>query len=108
MVTHTLCVVNVDVALQYDLKNERKYLRRVKVDDLSLCDIRVGGYITVLSRRLKVVDYARVSTRQHFTQHKKERYSDPAPESGDKIPYAEYICGLGHVRYEGNMIKLRL
>ena len=78
---HTLYGVNG--GCQYDLKNERMFLRRVKVDNIRLCDLRVGNYVNVLSRRLKIVDYARFSTQQHFKQHK-ERYIVSDPESGNK------------------------
>lgn len=59
---------------QYDLKNERMFLRRVKADNIRLCDLRVGLYVNVLSRRLKIVDYARTSTKQHFSQQTQRYY----------------------------------
>jgi len=74
--THVVNVANG--GCQYDLKNERMFLRRVKVNDVRLCDLRVGAYVNVLSRRLRIVDYARTSTQQYFT-HEKERYFSSRP-----------------------------
>ena len=64
----------VNGGCQYDLKNERMLLRRVKADNIRLSDLRIGLCVNVLSRNLKIVDYARTSTKEHFTKHM-ERYS---------------------------------
>jgi len=74
------------------------YLRRVKVDNVRLCDIHVGGYVNVLSRRLKIVDYARISTRQRL-KPETERYSVPAPENTGPNLTCLHACTDVHGRF---------
>jgi len=78
---------------QYDLKNERMFLRRVKVDDLRRCDLRIGNCVNVLSRRLKIVDYARVSTKTYFGEER-ERYSVLYTDKAIYIVYGLVVRSL--------------
>jgi len=74
-VTFYACRAFCDAAdmLQYDLKNGRSFLRRSKVDNVSMCDLFLGGSVNILGRQLTLVEYANEFTRRRFG-FKKERY----------------------------------
>jgi len=44
--------------MKYDLKNNRSFLRRSKVDNVHLCDLLLGSSVNILGRQLTLVDYA--------------------------------------------------
>uniref|UniRef100_R4G3W0 Putative nucleoside diphosphate kinase domains-containing protein n=1 Tax=Rhodnius prolixus TaxID=13249 RepID=R4G3W0_RHOPR len=48
----------------YDVKRNRIFLRRTRVENLNFGDIYVGNYITIFSRQLKLVDYANTMTKR--------------------------------------------
>jgi len=52
--------------VQYDLRNNRSFLRRSKVDNVHLCDLFLGSSVSVLGRQLTLVDYANEFTRKRL------------------------------------------
>uniref|UniRef100_A0A224XRR5 Putative nucleoside diphosphate kinase-containing protein n=1 Tax=Panstrongylus lignarius TaxID=156445 RepID=A0A224XRR5_9HEMI len=48
----------------YDVKRNRIFLRRTRVENLNFGDIYVGNYITIFSRQVKLVDYANLMTKR--------------------------------------------
>ncbi|KAK9505197.1 hypothetical protein O3M35_009302 [Rhynocoris fuscipes] len=52
----------------YDMKNNKKFLRRTKIENLDSGDIFIGNVISVFSRQLKIVDYANILTRRLMSQ----------------------------------------
>jgi len=60
--------------LQYDLKNNRSFLRRSKVDNIHMCDLFLGASVNILGRQLTLFEYANEFTRKRFG-FKTERFS---------------------------------
>jgi len=58
--------------VQYDLKNNRSFLRRSKVDNVRMCDLFLGSSLNILGRQLTLVDYANDFTRKRLS-YKTER-----------------------------------
>lgn len=48
----------------YDPKNNRPFLKRSEYAEISMADMYIGSTVTVLSRQLKIVDYADEYTRR--------------------------------------------
>lgn len=59
--------------LQFDVKNQRIFLRRTKYDDLHPEDLFVGNRVNVFSRQLNLIDYGDQYTANKLGS-KKERY----------------------------------
>ena len=50
----------------YDVFNKRIFLKRTEIPGLKIEDLYVGAKVTILSRVLKVTDYADLRTRNRF------------------------------------------
>ncbi len=61
-----LFTIPVVVSLQYDIKNRKTFLKRVKQESITLEMLYIGAVVTVYARQLKVVDYADEYTRKHL------------------------------------------
>ena len=59
--------------LQFDVKNQRIFLRRTKYDDIHQEDLFVGNRVNVFSRQLNLIDYGDQFTANKLGS-KKERY----------------------------------
>ena len=53
--------------LQYDLRAQRLFLKRIPVEGVEERDLYLGNTIVVLSRQLKITDYADAFTRDQIT-----------------------------------------
>lgn len=93
-----LCVILFfTLVAQFDVKNQRIFLRRTRYDGLQLDDLFVGNRVNVFTRQLCLVDYG-----DHYTANKlgskKERCDskvsvgrtrhDPAPLTAESRYYA--------------------
>lgn len=58
--------------LQYDVKNQRLFLKRTKCDDIHQEDLFVGNRVNVFSRQLNLTDYGDQYTANKLGS-KKER-----------------------------------
>lgn len=61
------------ITLQFDVKNQRVFLKRIKYDDIHPRDLFVGNRVNVFSRQLNLIDYGDQYTRNKLGS-KKERY----------------------------------
>lgn len=52
----------------HDVKNNRIFLKKIELPNFSIDDIYIGAKVTILSRVMKVTDYADVRTRNRFEQ----------------------------------------
>jgi len=59
--------------LQFDVKNNRLFLKRTKCDGLRLENLYVGATIDLFSRQITFIDYGDEFTRSRLAQQK-ERY----------------------------------
>lgn len=59
--------------LQFDVKNQRIFLRRTKYDEIHQEDLFVGNRVNVFSRQLNLIDYGDQYTANKLGS-KKERY----------------------------------
>lgn len=50
--------------LQYDLRSQRLFLKRLAIEGLDEKDFYLGNTIVVLSRQLKITEYADSTTRE--------------------------------------------
>lgn len=58
---------------QFDMKNQRTFLRRIKFDELHPEDLFVGNRVNVFSRQLNLIGYGDQYTANKLGS-KKERY----------------------------------
>jgi nucleoside-diphosphate kinase len=47
----------------YDTKNSRGFLKRIETKEVTMGDLYIGSMITVNARRLKIIDYNDVYTK---------------------------------------------
>lgn len=66
-------VTTLFVCIQYDLKNHRVFLHRVKAESVRLEDLYIGSTVNVLSRQLTFVDFGDDFTRNRVAT-KTEKY----------------------------------
>lgn len=59
--------------LQFDVKNQRIFLRRTKYNDMHQEDLFIGNRVNVFSRQLHLIDYGDQYTANKLGS-KKERY----------------------------------
>lgn len=59
---------------QFDVKNQRIFLRKTKYDDIHQEDLFVGNRVNVFSRQLNLIDYGDQFTANKLGS-KKERYA---------------------------------
>lgn len=59
--------------IQFDMKNQRTFLRRIKFDELHPEDLFVGNRVNVFSRQLNLIGYGDQYTANKLGS-KKERY----------------------------------
>lgn len=50
----------------YDLKNRKTFLRRVKVNGITLESFFIGSTLQILGRLIKIVDFACEATRMQL------------------------------------------
>ena len=56
---------NVDNTVElYDLKTKKLFLKRTKVDNVSLSDLYIGSTINLFSRQLNITDYGNSYTKK--------------------------------------------
>ena len=60
-------------SLQFDVKNQRTFLRKTKYEDLRPEDLFVGNRVNVFSRQLNLIGYGDQFTANRLGS-KKERY----------------------------------
>lgn len=58
---HTQCIA---CPLQFDIKNKRHFLKRVKCSTVELAQLYVGSTITVFSRQLLIIAYGDEASRR--------------------------------------------
>ncbi|KAL3848131.1 hypothetical protein ACJMK2_019008 [Sinanodonta woodiana] len=68
-----------------DIKNHRMFLKRTKVDDISLEDLYVGSTINLFSRQLTFVDYGDDFTRNRLTMKKEKTLGMIKPDAVSKM-----------------------
>lgn len=59
----------------FDLKTKKMFLKKTITDQVVLTDLYMGSIITLLSRKLKIVEYADVFTRKFF-ETKRSKFAD--------------------------------
>ena len=64
--------------LQYDIKNKRSFLKRIKSENISPVQLYLGGVVTVFSRQLKIIDYGDEYTKRSL-ESRVERQADMLP-----------------------------
>lgn len=52
---------------QYDLRAKRLFLKRLPVDSVEEKDLYLSNTIVILSRQLKITDYADATTREQIS-----------------------------------------
>ena len=57
---------------QFDLKNNRMFLKRSKFDAIKLEDLFIGATVNVHSRQLSFVDYGDEYTRRKLSSKKEK------------------------------------
>ncbi|RDD38465.1 Nucleoside diphosphate kinase 7 [Trichoplax sp. H2] len=72
-------------AEMYDIKNKRTFLKRSKVDSLSLEDLHLGALINIYSRELKIVDYGDSFTASQLGPTKERTYAMIKPDAFSKL-----------------------
>lgn len=65
----------------YDVKNSRIFLKRIEIPSIKLEDFFVGAKITILSRVMKVTDYADARTRNRFEQTRSRTFAMIKPHA---------------------------
>lgn len=60
-----ICNLILHLIAQFDVKNQRIFLRRTRYDGLQLDDLFVGNRVNVFTRQLCLVDYG-----DHYTANK--------------------------------------
>lgn len=71
--------------MQFDVKNQRIFLRRIKYEDIHPEDLFVGNRVNVFSRQLNLIEYGDQYTANKLGS-KKERYETSA------VPSALIYC----------------
>ena len=66
---------------QYDLKNSRKFLKRISYPSIRQSDLYVGSVITINARQLKIVDYGDTFTRKSFARGKETQFALIKPDA---------------------------
>ena len=61
-----MALIFVQCFVQYDVKNNRSFLRRSKVDNVRMCDLFLGSSVNILGRQLTLVEYANEFTRKRL------------------------------------------
>jgi len=67
--------------LQYDLKNSRKFLKRIAQPSVTLAQLFVGSVVTVNARQLKIADYGDTFTRKKFARGKETQFAMIKPDA---------------------------
>ncbi|XP_064615445.1 nucleoside diphosphate kinase homolog 7-like [Liolophura sinensis] len=69
----------------FDIKAHKMFLKRNKVDNLSMRDLYIGSIINICSRALHIVDYADDYTRRKFSSRKEKTFAMIKPECVNKV-----------------------
>ncbi|OAE25930.1 hypothetical protein AXG93_1712s1080 [Marchantia polymorpha subsp. ruderalis] len=92
---------------EFDIKNQRSFLRRVAYTDISLDHLFVGSVVNVFTRQLLIEDYGDEFTRRNLQQLQERTLALIKP---DGIPYMgkiiEAICCSGLIIKQLRMCKL--
>jgi len=72
----------------YDLKTKKLFLKRTKVDNVSLKDLYIGSTINVFSRQLTVTDYGNSYTKKELGLCKETTFGMIKPDA---------VCKLGEI-----------
>lgn len=52
--------------MQFDLKNHKTFLKRIRVPEITLDDLYIGSVFTCFGRQLKVIEYGEEFTRKEI------------------------------------------
>lgn len=69
----------------YDTKNHRPFLKRSEYAEVSLADMYIGATVTILSRQLKIVEYADDYTKRALENQKGRTLAMIKPDAYNNI-----------------------
>nr|XP_053636293.1 nucleoside diphosphate kinase 7-like isoform X2 [Cherax quadricarinatus] len=69
----------------YDLRAQRLFLKRLPVDDVEERDLYLGNTIVILSRQLKLTDYADATTRDHISAKRQRTFAMVKPDAVHRL-----------------------
>jgi len=72
----------------YDLKTKKVFLKRTKVDNVTLADLYVGSTINLFSRQLNVTDYGNSYTKKELGSCKETTFGMIKPDA---------VCKMGEI-----------
>ncbi|XP_042226484.1 nucleoside diphosphate kinase 7-like isoform X2 [Homarus americanus] len=69
----------------YDLRAQRLFLKRLPVDGVEERDLYLGNTIVILSRQLKLTDYADATTREQITSRRQRTFAMVKPDAVHRL-----------------------
>ncbi|XP_045102843.1 nucleoside diphosphate kinase 7-like isoform X2 [Portunus trituberculatus] len=69
----------------YDLRAQRLFLKRIPVEGVEERDLYLGNTIVVLSRQLKITDYADAFTRDQITSKRQRTFAMVKPDAVHRL-----------------------
>eukprot|EP00743_Colponemidia_sp_Colp-15_P000870 GILK01000961.1.p1 GENE.GILK01000961.1~~GILK01000961.1.p1 ORF type:complete len:388 (+),score=68.51 GILK01000961.1:48-1166(+) len=91
----------------YDIKNKRSFLKRCEYSSVRLEDLFIGAQITVYARKLELVDYADVFTRNKLETKRAKTFAMIKPDAYQHIgKILDAIYKNGFVVGKLKMVKL--
>ena len=85
------------ICAQYDIKNNRIFLKRCPYQGVSLEEFYIGAVLTVYGRQLKITEYGDVATRKRFEVDRQRTFAMIKPDAYKnigKIIDAIYVNGF--------------
>ncbi|KAK7056529.1 Nucleoside diphosphate kinase 7 [Halocaridina rubra] len=69
----------------YDLRAQRLFLKRFQVEGIDERDFYLGNTIVILSRQLKITDYADAQTREHISYRRQRTFAMVKPDAVHRL-----------------------
>ncbi|MCL4133011.1 UNVERIFIED_CONTAM: hypothetical protein GTU68_005282, partial [Idotea baltica] len=88
----------------YDIRSKKIFLKRVHIDGIEEKDLYVGNTVVILSRQLKIVDYADEFTRNEISRRRQRTFAMVKPDAVHRI--GEIIDLLQNRKFEVTQMKM--
>ncbi|ESN96296.1 hypothetical protein HELRODRAFT_68567, partial [Helobdella robusta] len=83
---YILTYYNEDCAVElFDMKTRKMFLKRVRVKEICLNDLIIGNIINVMSRPMKIIDYADLRTKRHLGKRDERTMLLIKPDAYEKV-----------------------
>ncbi|XP_064104955.1 nucleoside diphosphate kinase 7-like isoform X1 [Macrobrachium nipponense] len=88
----------------YDLRAQRLFLKRFQVEGIDERDLYLGNTIVILSRQLKIIDYADASTRELISARRQRTFAMVKPDAVHRL--GEVIDVIQSRDFEVSQMKM--